>query len=391
MNFRRIWVISRKEWTDAFRDRRSFYSLAIGALIGPLLVGFMMNRIAEQRRTADEIKIPIMGRQNAPALVSWLDQQAGIDIIDAPTNPQEAVRSGKTDFVVVIPKNFGEKFNESRPAAIQLVSDSSKQSLQAKVSRVRRLLGAYSAEIGTLRLIARGVSPSVATALTVEDVEISSAQQRAAIIFNMIPLFVVLAAFTTAMQIATDSTAGERERGSLEPLLINPVPKSELVIGKWFAAAMVATGGMLVTLSLITAVLSRVPFQELGVRFTFGAKEASMLLAAALPMALMAPAVQIYLASFAKTFKEAQSYMGFLIMVPTLAGTVSLLYPAGDMPWLRVLPIAGQYLLATDVMGGKAPGPIWFIAAAAMAVALAALFISLTTRLFRSEKIVIGR
>ncbi len=91
-----------------------------------------------------------------------------------------------------------------------------------------------------MRLVGRGVSPAIASAIQLEDVEVSSAQQRAATILSFIPLFIVIAAFTGGMQIATDSTAGERERGSLEPLLVNPAPRRSFAVGKWLAASFAA-------------------------------------------------------------------------------------------------------------------------------------------------------
>ena len=90
------------------------------------------------------------------------------------------------------------------------------------LERVRRLLARYGSEIGALRLITRGVSPAGVTPLKLEEIEISTAQQRAAQVLSFIPMFIILSAFVGGMSIATDSTAGERERGSLEALLVNP-------------------------------------------------------------------------------------------------------------------------------------------------------------------------
>ena len=123
MNFSRALIVVRKELTDALRDRRSVYSVFIGALIGPILVGFMLNRIADQQRGAQEIKVPVVGRDHAPILVDWLEQQAGVEIIAGPADPEAAVRERKFEFVLVIPKEFPEKFRASRPAPVQLVSD----------------------------------------------------------------------------------------------------------------------------------------------------------------------------------------------------------------------------------------------------------------------------
>jgi len=391
MNLSRVGVVLRKELTDAFRDRRSIYSMLVGALVGPILVGFIFNRIAVQQRGAQEIRVPVTGRANAPLLVDWLGQQVGVQVVDGPDDAEGAVRESKEDFVLLIPKEFGEKFRESRPATVKLVSDGTRQSARSKVQRVRSLLQRYSIEVGSLRLITRGVSPSIASALAVEDVEVSSSQQRAAMILNMIPMFVVLAAFIAGMQISTDSTAGERERGSLEPLLVNPAPRIEVVMGKWLAAVTSSGGGMIITLVLTTTVLLMVPLQDLNIRFRFGWNEALALMAGTLPMALMAPAIQMYLSTYARSFKEAQGYMGFLVFVPMMPGMVSAFYPISNRPWLAPVPVLGQYALANDVLGGKQPAAIWFVAGALAAVAVAAVFVWLTTRLFGREKIIFGR
>jgi sodium transport system permease protein len=391
VNLTRIFVVVHKEIIDAQRDRRALGAIVFGALVGPLLIGFMLNRIASQQRSGQEIRVPVVGREYAPVLIDWLAQQNGVEIVPGPADPEKAVRDDKVDFVLVIAKEFPEKFRQSRPAKVEVVSDSTRQSAHAKVQRLRSLLTRFSIETGSLRLIARGVSPAVAAALSVEDIEVSSAQQRAGQIFNMIPMFLVLAAFVGGMQIATDSTAGERERGSLEPLLVNPIPRIELVAGKWIAAVSASLASMTITLIITSTVLLRLPLEDLGFRFRFSAFDAMLLLAATAPIALIAPALQMYLASFAKSFKEAQSYMGFLIFLPTLPGIASAFYPINDRPWLAPIPVLGQYALSTDIMRGTPPAVPYLILAAFAASAFAAIFLSLTARLFAKEKIIFGR
>lgn len=387
----RTLVVTAKELIDGLRDRRGLASILIGTLVGPILVGVMLNRIASMQRSADDIKVPVVGRENAPVLVNWLEQQSGVSVETGPADPEEAVRTRKQDFVLVIPKEFAAKFRESKPATLRIVADGSSQQSRPKVQRLKSLLGRYSAEIGSLRLVARGVSPAVASPLTLEDVEVSSAQQRAAQVFSMIPLFLVLGAFAAGMQIATDSTAGERERGSLEPLLVNPIPRLELVTGKWLAAAVAATAGSVMSLAIISGMLLALPLEDLGFRFRFTMADALRLLAVAFPMALFAPAIQMYLASFAKSFKEAQTYMGYLIFLPMLPGMLSAFYPLTNRPWLAPVPILGSYALSNDVMGGKPPSAVFFALSAVSMIGLALVFVRLTTRLFGREKIVFGR
>jgi sodium transport system permease protein len=302
-----------------------------------------------------------------------------------------AVRDRNEPVVVVIQPEFAERFSASRPARVRIVSDSSNTASRPAVDRVRALLGAYSAQIGSMRLIGRGVSPAIVTALQVESVEVSSAQQRAARILGFVPMFVLLAAFVAGMQIATDSTAGERERGSLEPLLVNPAPRAAIASGKWAAASLVAMATVLLTVVLCVVMIRYIPLQDMGIRFRLGTPEVAGILLAMLPMCLLAAASQMYLATFARSFKEAQSYMGVLIVVPMLPGLIGTLYPLGNQPWMYPVPLLGQYVLMSDVLGARTPGPAMFALAAAGALAAASILMRLTTRLFHREKIIFGR
>lgn len=386
-----VGVVFRKEVKDAFRDRRSLYSIVLGAMFGPLITGFMLNSVADRRRQIEDVRIPVVGMQHAPALMDWLRQQVGVEIVAGPLDAEAAVRDRSEDVVVVIPEDFARRFRSSTPVRVKLVSDGSRNVSRPRVQRVRALLQHYSAEVGTLRLVGRGVSPAIASAVQIEDVEVSSAQQRAATILAFIPLFIVLAAFTGGMQIATDSTAGERERGSLEPLLVNPAPRHAFAAGKWLAASFAAMLSVILTTSLLLVMLRFIPLQELGIRFRVGPAQVTGMLAALLPMCLVSTGLQSYLATFARSFKEAQSYMGLLIMLPMIPGMLSSIYPIASQAWMYPIPILGQHVLAADVLGGK-PTPLWaFFVAGLAALVVAAALVQLTTGLLQREKIIFSR
>ena len=206
---------------------------------------------------------------------------------------------------------------------------------------MRRLLQQYGAEIGSLRLIARGVSPAAARPIDLEDIEVSTAQQRAAQILTFIPMFIIMAGFVGGMQIATDSTAGERERGSLEPLLVNPAPRLVFVGGKWLAAALTAMASTALTTMLCANLPRFLPLEEMGIRFRIGPEHMTGIIAAALPMCLFSAALQSAVATLARSFKEAQSYMGVLVLLPMIPGVMGALYPIGNAPWMYATPDAG--------------------------------------------------
>ena len=212
---------------------------------------------------------------------------------------------------------------------------------------------AITARSGPCDLLDAGVSPAIASPLNLEELEVSSAQQRAAAILNFIPLFIVLAAFTAGMQIATDSTAGERERGSLEPLLVNPTPRGAIAAGKWLAATFAAMLGVLLTSGARDGNAAFHPDARVWRALPAWTTASDGLLGAVLPMCLLSTGIQTYLATFARSFKESQTYMGILILFPMLPGILSSVYPLDTKGWMYLVPILGQHVLAADALGAK--------------------------------------
>jgi sodium transport system permease protein len=384
-------VVIRKELKDWSRDRRSIITVLVSSLLAPGLIFFLFNSMASRQRQVEDVTIPVVGAANAPALVDWLKQQAGVTISDGPADPEEAVRSRKEEAVVVIPDNFAKNFKMSKPAQIRLIADSSSQNARPKVQRIRGLLQRYNGEIGSLRLIARGISPAVATAVAIEDVEVSSSQQRAAQILGFIPLFVMISAFTGAIAIATDSTAGERERGSLEALLVNPAPRLVIAAGKWLAGTLTSILTVLITATLLFTMFRYLPLQELGIRFHLGPPEMIRTLSVVLPLCPLIVAVQMYVATFAKSFKEAQSYLSLLMMAQMIPGMMSTMNPLPSKAWIYYVPWIGQQSLLTDVLGNKPIGPLVFVVVGAINLSLAFVVIRAGAGLLTRERIIFGR
>ena len=385
------FIVIRKELKDSLRDRRALFSIAFSIVVGPVLIGIMMNRIADRQRESEQISLPVVGQQHAPAFVAWLRQQAGVTIVRGPASAEQAVRDRQHDVVVVIASDFAEKFRASRPATVTIVADTSRNAARPTLERARRLIQRYNAEIGALRLVSRGVSPAGVTPLTLEEIEISTAQQRAAQVLSFIPMFIILAAFVGGMSIATDSTAGERERGSLEALLVNPAPRMAIVAGKCTAAALIAMTAVVLTTVLSANIPRFLPLQDMGIRFQMGSDELAGVLAAMLPMCLFSASLQAAVSTLARSFKEAQSYMGVLVLLPMLPGMISAVSTLGQAPWMYLVPVLGQHVLVMGVLGGRPPEAWAFIVAGLIAILTAGLLIRTMTTLFKIEKIVFGR
>jgi sodium transport system permease protein len=388
---RTLAVVFRKELIDGGRDRRSMMTLLFSAAIAPVLFGVLFTVTAERRKNAENITLPVAGAEYAPVFVDWLKQQTGVTIVPAPADAERAVRDRDEDVVLIVDKEFEKDMARAVPAPVKLVSDTTRDSSRPKVARVRNLIATYSQMTGGLRLILRGIAPGVATAIRIEEVEVSSSQQRLAMQLNVLPLLLVIAALTGGMQIAIDSTAGERERGSLEPLLLNPVSRDAIAAGKWLAASVFSCGAVVFSMVLTINVMRRVPWHDLGIRFTVTDAALLSLLGLVLPLALLLSAVVLFASTFARSFKEAQSYLGMLMLLPMAPGIISTLYPLSHRPWLAPVPILGQYALAADVLGGTPPRVAFYFVAGASAIACALVLVGLTARLLRREAIVFGR
>lgn len=390
-SLRLVWTTFRKEVLDGSRDRRSITSLVFSAFVSPLLFGLLFTVAAERRKGADEIELPVQGAQYAPAFTEWLTQQSGVTIVAPPADAEKAVANRDVDVVLIIEPDFEKNLARAVPAPVKLVSDVTRDQSRPKVARVRNLVAMYSGQIGGLRLIARGVAPSVATAVKMEEVEVSSSQQRLATQLSILPLLLVIAALTGGLQIAIDSTAGERERGSLEPLLLNPVPREALAAGKWLASSLFGCCALLFSMVLTMNVMWRVPWHDLGIRFRVTDGALFSLLALIVPLAFFLSALVMFASTFARSFKEAQSYLGMLMLVPMLPGLVSTMYPLAGRPWLAPVPVLGQYALAADVLGGKPPHVVFYLLAGASVLLCAAILVALTARMLKREAIVFGR
>jgi sodium transport system permease protein len=382
--------VAKKELTDHARDRRSVTSALLLPLFGPLLIAVLFTLMARWNRTDKVTDLPVVGRDAAPNLIAYLER-SGIKTREAPADYEAEVQDGALDVVLVVPSGYPKAWRNARPAEVRLVLDSSRASARGGQERVRRALAQYGSLVGAERLIARGVSPELLRPLDVEDKDLATPEKQAAMVLNFIPLFLVLAAFMGGLNIAIDVTAGERERGSLEPLLLNPVARLAVVLGKWAATIVGSLAATAVSLAAFYLIVHRVPLHELGVKARFEALEIARVMLALLPLLPLAAALEMLVATYARSFKEAQTYTQLLMMAPMVPGMLLSLSPMKPEAWMMIVPVFGQDVMLTEVMRGEAVPALWYALGAFGALGLAALAIAVTTRLFGKEAIVFGR
>jgi sodium transport system permease protein len=351
----RTLAIVRKELVDTVRDRRSgTVTLLSSILAGPILLLLIFNLMARQVDRALELTLPVKGAEHAPAVVAFLERHQ-VTITQATGEYENAIRRGDLDVVLVVDDAFASDVAHGKPGRVQLVYDRSRDRARPSIEQAETLLRAYNRLWGEQRLLLRGVASSVANPLRIESADLATPQQSGALVLFLVAYYGLFAALMGGMAVALDTTAGERERQSLEPLLTTPARPIEIVVGKWLAV--VAFDALVVTLTLtgFYLTLALAPLPPVGIPFLFGAREFGRFLVVLVPMILMLPAILLYVGSRARAYREAQANVSVLLFVVSLIPLVQLFMQRKEPPWLMFVPVSAQYSLLNTSLRGEAP------------------------------------
>ena len=380
-----MWlVVLQKELIDGIRDRRALASALLFPLLGPVLISVMLSVVTSEEELEGTIELPVVGEEHAPNLMDFL-QEAGVQISPAPDKPKQAVQNGEESIVLKITAGYTDNFRESTPAKIELILDESKRSTRIVSSRVEQILQAYSGQVASLRLLTRGVHPTVVQPIVIDKIDLATPQTKASNILEMVGMFLIMAAFACNMYIAIDASAGERERGSLEPLLIQPVSRTSLVAGKWLATVVFGSIGGILTLICLIVAMHQLPLENIGLRLILGVWEASVMMLVALPLIVLAGAAQLTLASFAKSFKEAQTYLSVTLMLPMIPGMLFSMRPMEPEVWMALVPALGQQVMTTMVLRGEDIPWMYWVLSVSSSLLVTILCLWFCIRLFSSE------
>lgn len=389
-----IRTVFRKEILDNARDRRTLFSaLIFGPLLGPALFAVLVSVLVTQTvSTADRpIDVPIVGAELAPNLVAHLAARGvrasadhGIAKFSAAA---DAVEKGQHDAVLLIEPDFAEQFAAGQTARVTLVYDRSNTRAGRHVQRIRTAIVGYAQQVSTLKLVARGVDPQALQSVMLDELDVSTAAGRSVVLLGMLTYFLLLATLMGGFYLAIDSTAGERERGSLEPLLTVPVTRRSLLLGKMAATTAYMLLALVLTLLGFVLALRFVSLEPLGMSSGFSASAALLAFVIVLPFAPLGAALMTLVASFTKSYKEAQTYVTLVLLVPTLPLIFATMLNVKATSALMWIPSLSQHLLLTAVIRQEAI-PLTYFAQSAGATLLAAVLLGLVAiRLYQRESI----
>lgn len=385
-----LWVVWWKELLELSRDYRTLVlALVVGPLLAPaLFVGLLT--LAESRakdQYEKPLSIAMVGAEQAPNLVAWLAGQ-GIQRKTLAGDPDAAIRHQDEDVYLKIGGDYAKHWREGTPALVEIVHDSTRQDAEVPVRRLEGALTRYGQQVGALRLLSRGINPGVAAPLAVSHKDLSTPESRKGIAMAMLPYLLILSAFIGGAYLIIDATAGERERQSLEPLLATPAARGAVVSGKIAAACSVGLASLLLT--LLAFKLGAVMAPGIAKQLDMSMVAIGKMLLVLLPMLFIGTSLLTFIAAGAKSVKEAQSYMSFLMLMPMIPTIVLMVSPVKNQLWMFAVPFLAQNQMLLKVIRSEPVDPQMWAVYLAAGFGLAAVLWFAATRRYHQEKLAIS-
>lgn len=386
-----LWTVFKKEVIDNLRDRRTLTTIVASVIITPLImIGFIWFAEKTVKEETDPVtspafELPVLGAEHAPNLMNWL-RKNNITILPAPKSPEAVIESGERRVVMVIKENYVDAFEKAKTAPVLLIHDSSISGLeQLGFITVQNALRSYSGQIGQLRLQARGVNPEITRAIQVNLSDVATPESRNAKIIGMMPYMIIMFIMAGGMYLAIDSTAGEREKGSLESLLTLPITRNHLLIAKLLATAFFSALTLMLMLISLSLSMQYAPVDAFMINLS--TPKLLHIFFTCLPFVFVASSMLILLASFTKSYKEAQSYLSFVMLIPSMPLMLLMfLSPEASISNMWVPSLSQALIIVETLKGETIPAHLTALSMiVSMAVSIALAFVAI--KLYQRERI----
>lgn len=379
----KLIAMVRKELIDAARDKRSVMAGLYYAIGTPLIMCGMFMVLINQLTSPEDLNITINKAENAPDLVRYLSRK-GINQADLTATPDADVKA----ITLTITEDYAANMAKAKPAEVIILADNSDEKLQKSIRRLQQELQTYSSEMGSLRLIARGINPQVMQSLKVDMQDQSTPDSKGGMILGIAIFTMIYSVFISAMNLAIDTSAGERERNSLALMLSHPISTRQLVLGKVIAVTLFALLGLVLILLISKIAYTFVPWQELGFSINISTDFMQLMFVIGIPVALLASTLQLFVSFMAKSFKEAQSYLTMVLFVPIALSMAASYNIAPDV--LQWIPVSGQQQALMDFIKGKDIPMLQLAVSSTMTVVISIGLMLGMEKMLKSEKVVFG-
>lgn len=389
---RALFAVFRKEFRENLRDRRTLLTaILLGPVLGPLALAGLLQFVAqrEQSQSTKPLEVAVVAAERAPRLIEFLIANnidiKRVELDDAAA--QKAVQNREHRMILSVPEDFGDRLADATPAPLLVYYDAANIQDSRSMRRMTNVVTQYSQTIAQLRLTARGVDPGLVAAIALHGIDVSTPRSRAETPLGMLSYIVIFAMLLGGVYLATDATAGERERGSLEPLLTTPVAREHIVYGKILATCAFMFISLAVTLTSVAVAMSYVELDGAGIAIDFGPGTVLRMIATTAPFIPLAAGLMTLVASFTRSYREAQSWLGVAMLVPTLPLAVaSVLALKPGLATMSIPSLSQHFLMMAALRGDSLPFS-WIALSAGVSLLLAAIVWWLVGRLYQREAI----
>ncbi|MBP8989284.1 MAG: ABC transporter permease [Clostridia bacterium] len=384
---KKAWTVFLKEIKDAFRDKRTLItSILIPALIFPILMTFMNSSISNTEKEATEnIKIVYLGEESQ--LKTYLTSLPNLTLVQS-QDPLADLEDSKISAIIEVAPGFDQAIKSGLKGQVSIKYDESKIKSSIAASALREYINAFSTQIAQQRLEEKGIDPSFIQPLDVTSVNVAKAKGEGTLVLSiLLPMFLLIYPAAGAMATAIDQGAGEKERGTLEPLLSTKASRTSIAIGKWLSTSLASLIGTMAFMSGFAAAIAYNPGM-FGEGFSISPSALSAITILGILMAFIYSASMLALSVFARNIKEASTYLSPFVIVAMLPAYGSIYTDVKTAPfWQYNVPLLNVTLVIKEALLDSIN---WghFALTAGWLIVLVFIFLSLVVRMFNSESVV---
>lgn len=404
MNLKHVWIVFRKEVKDIARDKKTLITnLVVPIVLFPVLFALIGGGVKNLEKSITEnVVVALSEKSDTPEIRAFVKEKLlslnpNIILAEDVEDPIQAVRDEKVRLVLELDEDYLEKLEKKEPFTIRVLYDKSKMKSSESVGMIQQIVSAFNQSVVKERLVQAGIDPQVLEPSVVEHVDVSEKEGGGfgnMMLMMMIPMLVAILIAVGGIPAATDLVAGEKERFTFEPLLTTKPGRMSILLGKYFT----------VTLFSLFSVVAQFIGMMLGLTlnpgsFAMGSPDASLLsfeippvalalvLLITLALGMVFAGIQLMVSTYAKSFKEAQTYMSFLIFAAMIPAYATMMMQPGDIKtYMFAVPLLNAIAALKTILGGIIDYTNLLLALCT-SVIYVAVSLYLTAKLFNKEKV----
>jgi len=399
VKLKHVWIVFKKEVRDIIRDKRTIItSIFVPMILIPvmnMLVGGNVERL--NRDITENITIALSESSNTEEIKNIVKNEIikdypNISLIEV-DNPTQAISESKVRVVLDFEVDYSAKLNEGKPFVIKLIYDKSQTKSEGSLGFIWEAIDNFNRKTVEKRLNSYGISKDVLTPVVIEESNIASEEESAGSLLALIfPLLIVLLMSSGGIAPATDLVAGEKERNTLEPLLTTKPGRSSLLVGKYLTVTLFSFITVITT--MVGVILGYIVNPS---SFSMGSSTSItgvsipplalfLVIIIAMALGMTFSALQIALSTYAKSFKEAQTYLSFLMIGVMIPGYATMFMQPKEIPvYMFFVPVLNALSALKTVFGYSINYTYLFITLGS-SVVYVIISLWLTSSLFKKEK-----